>query len=58
MFTLRFQVPKLRPDFARFLSADEWKRAVINLLHHRHAGEPIRITVSYKGKVIYSHERK
>ena len=58
MYTVRFQVPQLRPDVARFATAAEADRSCNTLANKMHHGRPIRLTVSHQGEVIYSYERK
>lgn len=58
MYTLRFEVPRLRPDFARFRSEAEYKGAVTHMIHTRYAGSPLRIRVTdRRGDVVYAFDR-
>ena len=58
MYTVRFQVPSLRPDVARFDTVDEAQRACDVLANRLHMNRPIRITVTHKGNTVLSYERK
>lgn len=57
MVTVWFDANGLRPDFARFYSVQEAENAIVNLIHSRFAGLPLRIRATHKGRVFYRFER-
>ena len=57
MVTVWFEANGLRPDVARFATAAEAEGAIVNLIHRRFAGLPLRIRVTSKGRVAYKFER-
>lgn len=58
MHTVHFQVPALRPDLARFDTAEQAAMAAHKLITVIHAGRPIRVTIRSKGLTTYKYERK
>lgn len=58
MYTLRFFVPALRPDFARFDTYTEAAGAAWRLINTIHAGRPIRVNITRAQDCLFSFERK
>ena len=58
MFTVNFQVPALRPDYARFDTEQEARNAVRYLTEKMHAGRPIRVNIRHRGVTLLTFERK
>lgn len=57
MVTIWFEANGLRPDVARFATPHEAEGAIVNLIHRRFAGLPLRIRATHKGRVFYRFER-
>lgn len=58
LYTVRFMVPALRPDFARFDSYTEAANAAWRLINTIHAGRPIRVNITNGQEVLFSYERR
>lgn len=58
MYTVRFFVPALRPDFARFDTYVEAANAAYQLINRIHAGRPLRVNITQAQRCLFSFERK
>ena len=58
MYTVRFQVPSLRPDVARFATLSDAQAACNTLINRMYYGRPIRVVVMHKGASVFNYERK
>ena len=57
MFTVHFNTPRLRADFARFATEAETAKAVAYLKDVRFAGRPLNLRVRAGGATVYSFDR-
>ena len=57
MFTVHFNTPRLRADFARFDTEAETAQAVAHLIHVRFKDRALEIRVRRTGETVYSFSR-